>query len=201
MMASTAEFQGNLDQAGNYQQEAIAIHQRLAPGSLLFSYSLLQLGELATDRGDLDRAADYLKRALFIIEKNAPESAMLTACLTSLGTIERQRGDLIDAERYFRRSLSIRQKIKLGSRLAAINGNPGRHHCSHWRRVRRIPAIGAAGTDRDGAQTAGLGHREGSATLVIHFGVLGIDHCHSDSSTVAADLCGGHLYQPWDATE
>src|SRR5262249_9370749 len=63
---------GHLGAAREVWRAALALFEKLAPGSLDVGASLNNLGHVAGQQGDLAEAKDYLQRALAIREKLAP---------------------------------------------------------------------------------------------------------------------------------
>jgi len=121
-----AWYQGQLSLAEPYFTRALAIREKLAPGSLDMAASLTGLGIVAWNRGNLSSAQDYLLRALAIKEKASPESVEVASTLNNLGTVSWNRGDLSSAQDYFNRGLAIFEKLAPESmEMAACLNNLG----------------------------------------------------------------------------
>jgi CHAT domain-containing protein/Tfp pilus assembly protein PilF len=104
-----------LAKAEQYHRKALAIREKLAPGSLLTAENFSGIGEIAARRDDWRAAERYLQQSLVIQNKLAPDSLRLAETLVDLGTVARGRGDLDGAESYFRRSLAIAEKRAPGN--------------------------------------------------------------------------------------
>ena len=91
--------------AKDYFQKALAIQERLAPGSMEVSFTLNFLGLMALNQGDVAGAKDYFQKALAIRERLAPVSLDLANSLMSLGGLARERGDLAGARDYYQKAL------------------------------------------------------------------------------------------------
>jgi len=114
-VGNQALSRGDLATAEDCYQQALAMREKLAPGSLDVAESFNDLGNVAYSRGDLARAAGYYQRALAIRENLVPTSIDAATSLNSLGLIAGSRGDLANAERYYKRALAIRERLAPGS--------------------------------------------------------------------------------------
>jgi CHAT domain-containing protein/Tfp pilus assembly protein PilF len=125
-LGNVAFYRGDLALAQDYFTRALAIRERLAPGSLDMAAGLGNLGNVAYQRGDLTSAQDYFTRALSIRERLAPDSLDVASSLRDLGIVAWERGDLPSAQDYFTRALSIRERLAPNSLdVAASLGNLG----------------------------------------------------------------------------
>jgi tetratricopeptide (TPR) repeat protein len=101
---------GEYDAARARLEEALAMRERLAPGSPLVADSLHNLGNLLWSRGQYDEARRLLTRALAMREKNSPDGPDVASTLNSLGAIAFKRGDYAEAGRLWERTRAIREK-------------------------------------------------------------------------------------------
>lgn len=101
--------------ASGYLHQALAMREKLAPGSRDVASSLNSLGELARVSGDLTLAHQYYAQALAIREKITPESPGYAAVLNNLGIIARRLGNFAEAEKYGTHALAIDQQLMPGS--------------------------------------------------------------------------------------
>jgi tetratricopeptide (TPR) repeat protein len=117
---------GNLADARESFEQALAIYERLVPDSLKVADSLNNLGAVALDQGDLVGAKAYLQRALAIQERLAPDSLDVAASLANLGNMALHQGNLAEAQEYYRRALGIYERLAPDSlEVAATLNNLG----------------------------------------------------------------------------
>jgi CHAT domain-containing protein/Tfp pilus assembly protein PilF len=114
---------GDLTAALSHYERALAIKERLAPGSLAVATTLHNLGQLARVRNDLTAAQAYLSRALEIRERLARDSVDMARTLTILGNVARARSDLTAALDYQVRALAINERLSPGSLDVAASLN------------------------------------------------------------------------------
>jgi CHAT domain-containing protein/Tfp pilus assembly protein PilF len=111
----------DLDLADRYQQDALRIQERLAPGSISVATTFLRLGTNADRRSDPAAAETYDERALRIRERLDPGSIGTARVLQNLAVDAMQRNDLEKAERLNKRALDIRQHLIPGDLDVASN--------------------------------------------------------------------------------
>jgi tetratricopeptide (TPR) repeat protein len=121
-LAIVAEEQGDYMGAEAYEQQALAIRERLNARMAIGS-SFGGLAHYALDRGDFTKAEDLFRKALAIYEELAPDSEEVTDALNAIGNIARHRGDLAEAEKRYSQSLEIEEKVAPGGINAADNLN------------------------------------------------------------------------------
>ena len=90
-LGNVATEQGALEVAKARYGQALAIQERLAPGSLEVAASLDNLGLVAAEQGDREAAADLYKRALAIREHWAPDSLAVAASFNNLGNLAKEQ--------------------------------------------------------------------------------------------------------------
>ena len=98
------EEQTNFDAAHQYIDEAVAIEERLAPGSRQLEGSLEDLAIVEVDEGDLLAARDHLQRALDFGEK---QHASLGPIFINLGGVALAQNDFASARDYFEKALAL----------------------------------------------------------------------------------------------
>jgi CHAT domain-containing protein len=91
--------------------KALAIRERLEPGSLSVARSLNNLGLLRQSQGDLAAAEDLFRRSLQIKERLAPESMTMAVSLINLGSVAIDRGEMSLAEDFYTRANGIVAKL------------------------------------------------------------------------------------------
>jgi len=106
-----AQDSGDAEAAEGYFRRAVAIREKLAPGTPLAAFALNNLGWALKAKGDLAGAEAAQRRALAILAGLAPESAEAAHTLKLLGGVMFAKGDLREAEACFRRSLAIYEKL------------------------------------------------------------------------------------------
>jgi tetratricopeptide (TPR) repeat protein len=95
--------------AHRYLEEAVALSERLAPGSMLLGKSLGALANLELQEGDLPSARGHSQRTLIIAE-NLNRANDVASGLISLGVIAGAQHDFASANDYFEKALAIFQK-------------------------------------------------------------------------------------------
>ena len=95
--------------AHRYLEEAVALSERLAPGSMLLGKSLGALANLELQEGDLPSARGHSQRTLIIAE-NLHRDNDVASGLISLGVIAGAQHDFASANDYFEKALAIFQK-------------------------------------------------------------------------------------------
>ena len=95
--------------AHRYLEEAVALSERLAPGSMLLGKSLGALANLELQEGDLPSARGHSQRTLIIAE-NLHRANDVASGLISLGVIAGAQHDFASANDYFEKALAIFQK-------------------------------------------------------------------------------------------
>lgn len=108
-------YSGDSKAASDYLHQALAMREKLAPGSIDVALSLNSLGELARVSGNLTLAQQYYAQALAIREKIAPGGVGYAGVLNNLGVIARRLGNFSEAESYAKRALAIQQQLMPGS--------------------------------------------------------------------------------------
>jgi len=98
----------DLGEAEVCYQRALAIRERLAPGSVGLAEDLNGLGNVHERKGELDIAERYFRRAL---SKSPALSPELAVSLNGLGMVAEQRGQLVLEERLHRRAFAIQRKL------------------------------------------------------------------------------------------
>jgi CHAT domain-containing protein/Tfp pilus assembly protein PilF len=106
---------GDVARGEQYYRQALAIWEKLVPGSLLTASSLSGIGEAALRREDFATAERYLRQGLAIRNKLAPNSLDVASSLSDLGVIAMGQGNLSQADVYFRRALAIVRKRAPGN--------------------------------------------------------------------------------------
>ena len=115
--AEMAVERGDLALAEEMHGRALAILDKLSPGSIVVSDSLDDLGTVALKRGELTRAREALfRRALTIRGKVAPGSTRMGLSVNHLGQVYYREGHLAIAAEHFCRATEIfdQQRRKLG---------------------------------------------------------------------------------------
>jgi CHAT domain-containing protein/Tfp pilus assembly protein PilF len=102
---------GNLEAAVDYQNQALAVREKLAPDSLPVASSLTDLGNIADDRGELQASKNYHLRALAIRERFNPDSLDVARSLNNLGIVVMELGEFQAAAEYYNRGLSIKERL------------------------------------------------------------------------------------------
>ncbi len=133
--------------AEDYHRRALAIREKLAPGSLFVATSLSGLGLVAENRRDLPAADEYYRRALTIYEKLAPRSAAEAEALHALGLVQRQRGLVADASALFLRALDTleAQKTKLGGTEEVRSGFAAKYAAYYHDSIESLIELGQPG--------------------------------------------------------
>ena len=117
---------GDFSLAESRARRAVAVRERLAPGSLQVAGAQNYLGVFLIDRGKLAEASTMLHTALEAYQTMFPDSSDAAAVLVNIGRLEHVRGDLAAAEAATRRALSIFEKYTPNG-LGVVNaaGNLG----------------------------------------------------------------------------
>jgi len=102
---------GNLQAAIDYQNQALAVREALAPDSSPVASSLTDLGNIADDRGELQASKNYHLRALAIRERLNPESLDVARSLNNLGIVVMELGEFQAAIEYYTRGLRIKEQV------------------------------------------------------------------------------------------
>jgi len=102
---------GNLEAAVDYQNQALAVRETLAPDSLPVASSLTDLGNIADDRGELQASKNYHLRALAIRERLNPDSLDVARSLNNLGIVVMELGEFQAAAEYYTRGLCIKERL------------------------------------------------------------------------------------------
>ncbi len=105
-LAEVYWFLGENDLAERFDQRAMALRTRIAPG-LSLVLDMKNLGDGALYRNDLDTAEAYYSSALGMLESTAPSGATFAETLEALGHIAIRRKQFRAAEDFFRRSLAV----------------------------------------------------------------------------------------------
>jgi CHAT domain-containing protein/Tfp pilus assembly protein PilF len=95
-----------------YEAQALAIEQRLSPGSLGLAFSYGHLGKIARLDRDWDKAESYYQEALAIGKSVAPVSDTTAGVLSGLGRVARDRGQNEQAEGYFKQALAVLESLR-----------------------------------------------------------------------------------------
>ena len=96
--------------AHRYLEEAAALSEKLAPGSMLLGKSLDALANLELREGDLPSARGHFQRTLTIAE-NLHRDIDVASSLQDLGAIAASQYDFASAHDFFEKALAIFQKI------------------------------------------------------------------------------------------
>ena len=118
-LGSVKLARGDLAAADALHARALAIDEKLSPGSLNTAAVLNNLGIIKNDRGELDAADELYRRALSVKERLAPGSLEVASTLNNLGATAYDRGNLPEAQTYFERSREIRERLDPGGLPAA----------------------------------------------------------------------------------
>jgi CHAT domain-containing protein/Tfp pilus assembly protein PilF len=118
--AHQAHDTGDLRGALALNQRALAIDERLAPGSAETAEDLSNIGSLHQELGNLTGALGFYQRALAICERLAPQSAETAIQLNNIGTVHRDRGELASALSVYERALAIRARVAPESAGTAV---------------------------------------------------------------------------------
>jgi CHAT domain-containing protein/Tfp pilus assembly protein PilF len=110
----------DLDAARPHHEGALAIRERLAPGSLSVAESLTGLGQVAFSGAKLDEAGRFFAGAISLQEALVPGSLEMAKSLSNLGVVARNLGELEEAEGYAERALDLQTRLSPGS-LAVAN--------------------------------------------------------------------------------
>lgn len=122
-LGRVAQSRDDRAKAEDYYRQALAIRERVAPGSLAVASSLNDIGQTTFDMG---KAEEYYRRALAIREEKAPGGLGVAASLLNLGLLDYYRGDSDKAVEYYRRALVIDEKLASGTiNMAADFNNLG----------------------------------------------------------------------------
>jgi CHAT domain-containing protein/Tfp pilus assembly protein PilF len=124
------------DRADEYLRRALALQEKIAPGSLAVATTLQGLGNVAMNRSDLAAAAEYHGRSLAIRERLAPGSREEAISVGSLASVAIQRYDLAKAEEGYRRALVLFQRLNPDSMEVARTYN-GLANIAEYRDDRR----------------------------------------------------------------
>jgi len=120
-LGARARTSGNPAKAEEYSRQALAIRQKLAPGSVDVAFSLDNLGNISEDRGNLAEAESYYQQALDISQKSVPESLAVARSLRCLGRVAMKRENLAKAEEHLLQALDIEEKLAPRSRSVALD--------------------------------------------------------------------------------
>lgn len=101
---------GDLAKAEEYHRQALAIYEKVVPGSLNFASGLNYLGVVARDRGDPVNAEKYFIEALATYQKLSSNSLSVAACLNNLGMVEANLREFAKAETYYGQAAQIGKK-------------------------------------------------------------------------------------------
>jgi CHAT domain-containing protein/Tfp pilus assembly protein PilF len=117
---------GNLPDAKVLAEAALAIKERVAPGSLDLAVGLNNLGVLDRSRGDLASARAYFLRSKAIRERIAPGGFEVAVTLVNLGNVTLDQGDLATAKDCYLEALSILERLSPDTlALAGLLNNLG----------------------------------------------------------------------------
>ncbi len=114
-LGSVAFHRGDYLKAEEYQGQALAMMEKLAPENPEIALDLINLSGIAAVRDDLGKAEQYAHRALAIAQKYAPEGEDVARTLDTLGSIALRAGTPDQAEAYQRRALAIWAKVAPGT--------------------------------------------------------------------------------------
>ena len=109
-LGSIALYQNDIAKADTYQRQALAVREKVSPGTLAVAMILTGLGDNAKARGGFAAAEEYYRRALAIEERLGLPTAEFSLFLNNSGEIAEKRGRLSDAEAYYRRSIAFAEK-------------------------------------------------------------------------------------------
>ena len=113
--------QGNFPAALQHASEAVAMGERIAPGSLTLARDLGALGVVETQQGRLAAAHDHLERSLELKEKLR---GRLAPTYINLGVVALDESDYAAARDFFERALALFMKDKgksYGVKVALAN--------------------------------------------------------------------------------
>jgi CHAT domain-containing protein/Tfp pilus assembly protein PilF len=111
----------DLPKAEDYIRRALAMRQKLAPGTSPVAESLQLLALVVKAAGRPAEGEEYLRQALAILEKSDPQSLYVALTLQTLGSFAQDAGDLGRAEEYYRRGLAIGEKHPPSIQGVALN--------------------------------------------------------------------------------
>ena len=114
-------LRGDLTQASEHCNKALAIRETLAPNGLGVAKVLTDCGDVAREHDDVSKAEEFYLGALAIRDKLAPGSLAAASSLSSVGYLAWSRGDLAKADEYNRQALALREKLAPGSLLVAAS--------------------------------------------------------------------------------
>jgi CHAT domain-containing protein/Tfp pilus assembly protein PilF len=121
-----AHYRGDLTTAETLYHRALAIDERLSPGTIDTAVDYNNLGLVAQDRGDLKKAEGYYRQALAIQQELLPGSQNIGITLNNLANVVDEQGDIASAEQYHLRALEIfRRLAPRGTDVAASLHNLG----------------------------------------------------------------------------
>ncbi|XP_074628643.1 uncharacterized protein LOC141886376 isoform X3 [Acropora palmata] len=111
-LATVLRDQGDLKQAKEYHERALAIMQQtLGPQHPNVATSYNNLATVLRGQGDLKQAKEYHERALAIRQQTlGPQHPDVATSYNNLATVLRGQGDLKQAKEYHERSLAIMQQ-------------------------------------------------------------------------------------------
>jgi CHAT domain-containing protein/Tfp pilus assembly protein PilF len=110
LLALVGQFEvgrGRIDAAERDLQQALALQQASAPGSLPMAYNLERLARVATSHGLAASALELLHQAIAIEERLAPRSLAWARSMSLLGNVFEDLGDLASAEQHLRSALAV----------------------------------------------------------------------------------------------
>ncbi len=113
-------MQGDLTAAREYLQRALAIREKLAPGSASVAQTLTSLGNVAREEGNYPEARSFFERASAIQQKTQNALA-IAGSLNNLGTIAHHEGNLQAARDLHLRAITLLEKVAPRSILVADN--------------------------------------------------------------------------------
>ena len=108
-LATVLRDQGDLKQAKEYHEHALAIRQQtLGPQNPDVPISYNNLGNVLGDQGDLKQAKEYHERALAIRQQTlGPQHPDVATSYNNLAIVLRDQGNLKQAKKYHERALTI----------------------------------------------------------------------------------------------
>jgi CHAT domain-containing protein/tetratricopeptide (TPR) repeat protein len=106
-----ALLRGDTQAAERRIAAALALAERLAPGSLMVSQELGNLGIIEHAFGKIAVAEDLQRRALEIDQRLLPESLDIALVLTNLAGLERSHRDFTAALEDYRKALVLRERL------------------------------------------------------------------------------------------
>lgn len=110
-LSAVLRIESELHKAEEYGRLALAVQEKLAPGSMPFARTLTTLGLIDLSAGDFTGADDFERQALAIQQGLSPETRTVATTLFYLGVIARYRGDLAGSEQYLQQALALQQKL------------------------------------------------------------------------------------------